>query len=187
MIGQRIARRLRLLETPSGMIRKWIFKGLGGAVGPQTRIPPRTHCTWPHQVKLGAECRLQSDIFFNYDHYWRPGPSILIGNRVFIGWGCEFNITHRLSIGDDTLIASGVKIIDHDHGKVAGIKISTQPAIESPVVIGCDVWIGVNAIILKGVSIGDGAVIGAGSVVTKSVPAGEIWCGVPAVKTGNRA
>jgi acetyltransferase-like isoleucine patch superfamily enzyme len=187
MLVQRIARRLRLLETPSGVMRKLTFRILGGGVGSRTRIPPRTYCTWPHQVRIGADCRLQSDLFFNYDQYWRPGPSIIIGDRVFIGLGCEFNITHRLTIGDDTLIASGVKIIDHDHGKMASSKISEQLVTESPVDIGCDVWIGVNAIILKGVSIGDGAVIGAGSVVTKSVPSGEIWCGVPASRTGQRA
>jgi acetyltransferase-like isoleucine patch superfamily enzyme len=91
-----------------------------------------------------------------------------------------------LTIGDDTLIASGVKIIDHDHGKSSGSLISQQQAVESPISIGRDVWIGVNAVLLKGVAIGDGAIIGAGSVVTRSVPAGEIWCGIPARKTGVR-
>ncbi len=110
----------------------------------------------------------------------------MIGDRVFVGRGCEFNICKHLTIGDDSLIASDVKIIDHDHGKSLDSLISRQPAIESPIRIGRDVWIGVNSVILKGVSIGDGAIIGAGSVVTRSVPAGEIWCGVPARKTRDR-
>ncbi len=183
---QRIARRIRLWESPLGILRKCVFRFLGGQIGKGTRIPRGTRCTWPHQVSLGANCRLQEDVFFNYDHFWKPGPSIIIGNRVFVGRGCEFNICKFLTIGDDSLVASDVKVIDHDHGTSAASLISQQQAIESPISIGRDVWIGVNAVILKGVVIGDGAVIGAGSVVTKPVPAGEIWCGVPARKIGER-
>jgi acetyltransferase-like isoleucine patch superfamily enzyme len=186
VLFQRLARRIGLLESPLGFLRKSMFRFLGGQVGEGTRIPRGTRYTWPHQVTLGSNCRLQEDIFFNYDHFWKPGPAIIVGDRVFIGRGCEFNICKLLTIGDDTLIASGVKIIDHDHGKSSGSLISQQQAVESPISIGRDVWIGVNAVLLKGVAIGDGAIIGAGSVVTRSVPAGEIWCGIPARKTGVR-
>jgi len=62
----------------------------------------------------------------------------------------------------------------------------SQAGPESEITIGSDVWLGCHVVVLKGVCIGDGAVVGAGAVVTKSVPEGEIWAGVPAVKIGTR-
>jgi acetyltransferase-like isoleucine patch superfamily enzyme len=61
-----------------------------------------------------------------------------------------------------------------------------QRSIEKPIIIGNDVWIGANAVILKGVEIGDGAVVAAGAVVNKPIAAYEIWGGVPAKKIGQR-
>jgi acetyltransferase-like isoleucine patch superfamily enzyme len=183
---QKLARRLALFETPSGMLRRARFIILGADLGENIRIPPRTLCTWPHQICLGPNCVLQTDIFFNVDYSWKPGPTIIFGCRVFIGRNCEFNISNHLVVGDNCLIASGVKIIDHDHGTVLGSLVASQPVTESPIRIGNDVWIGVNAVILKGVEIGDGAIVGAGSVVNRSIPPGEIWCGVPARKVSQR-
>lgn len=51
-----------------------------------------------------------------------------------------------------------------------------------PITLGRDVWLGANCVVLKGVNIGDRAIVGAGSVVTKSIPSGEIWAGSPARK-----
>jgi hypothetical protein len=53
---------------------------------------PKVHVTWPHQVSLGANCRLEHDIYFKFDGIYAPGPSILIRDRVFLGFGCEFNV-----------------------------------------------------------------------------------------------
>jgi acetyltransferase-like isoleucine patch superfamily enzyme len=62
-----------------------------------------------------------------------------------------------------------------------------QPSNEAEVIIGNDVWIGANSILLKGVKISDGAVVGAGSVVTRSIPSYEIWAGIPAKKISERS
>jgi acetyltransferase-like isoleucine patch superfamily enzyme len=150
---------------------------------------PQACVTWPHQVRVGANCILQPDIFFNYDHYWTPGPSIVLGNRVFVGRGVEFNIQGRIVVGDDALIASGCVFVDHDHGMRSGGAMNTQPNIIEPISVGAGAWIGTRSVVLKGVSIGAQAVVGAGSVVTKSVPAGEVWCGTPArfVRHANEA
>ena len=59
---------------------------------------------------------MEDDIFFKFDGIWQPGPSIIVGDGVFIGRGCEFNIRQRIDIGNDSLIASGCKFIDRDHG-----------------------------------------------------------------------
>ena len=64
--------------------------------------------------------------------------------------------------------------------------MNKQLGIEKGIIINEDVWIGANAIILKGVEINKGAIIAAGSVVTNSIPSYEIWGGVPARKISER-
>ena len=177
---QRLWRRAEItIPSPSSLFRKALWRLRGAAIGPRTRLPA-CHAPWPHQVRIGADCRLQHGIFFTYDHYWTPGPSILVGDRVFIGSGVEFNIQGRIEIGDDCLIASGCFFVDHDHGTRTGGPINSQPNEIEPIRLGKNVWLGARCIVLKGVHIGDGAVIGAGSTVTKSVPAGGVWAGNPA-------
>lgn len=160
---------------------------LGMQIGPGTLLP-KVHVTWPHQVSLGANCWLEHDIYFKYDGIWAPGPSLLIADRVFIGFGCEFNIRRRIEIGADCLIGSGCKFIDHDHDS-ARRDVPINEQIDSPeagIVLGSDVWLGANVVVLKGVQIGSGAIIAAGAVVTGSVPEYEIWGGVPARKISAR-
>ncbi len=162
----------------------WL-KALGMGVGQGTFIP-HISVTWPHQVSIGDRCLLEEAISFKFDGPWMEGPRIQIGNSVFIGRHCEFNIQCSLQIGDDSLIASGCRFIDHDHGTQAGALVRSQPGSEASIVIGADVWIGANVVILKGVSIGDGAVIAAGAVCNKDVPTMEIWGGVPARRISMR-
>lgn len=176
---QKIWRRLELLESPVAKLRRMLFRLRGGVIGQGTQLP-RVQLTWPHQVRLGRDCVLQSDIFFNYSHFWTPGPSMIFGDRVFIGRGCEFNIREKITVGDDCLIASGCTFVDTNHGRDHSKAMNAQPLESAPIILGRNVWLGAQCIILKGVHLGDGAVIGAGSVVTKSVPAGETWTGVPA-------
>ena len=161
-------------------MRVMIWRGRGAKIGHGTRIPSRTQVTWPHQVEIGRNCVLQRDVFFNYSHFWTPGPSIRIRDRVFVGRGVEFNIQGGIEIGDDTLIASGCVFVDHDHGRQGQGPMNRQQSVIQPIVIARNVWIGANVTVLKGVSIGEGAVVAAGAVVTKTIPAGEIWGGVPA-------
>ncbi len=147
-------------------------------IGAGTALP-RITVTWPHQVAIGAGCVLEPDLFFKWDGIWAPGPRIRIGDRVFLGRGCEFNAQVGIEIGDDSSIASGCKFVDHDHG-IVGETIDAVPGRSGAIVLGKHVWLGANVIVLRGVTIGDGAVVAAGAVVTKSIPAREIWAGVPA-------
>jgi acetyltransferase-like isoleucine patch superfamily enzyme len=136
---------------------------------------------WPHQLSIGHKCVFEHNLIFKYDSTWRNGPNIIIGENCFIGNSTEFNISERISVGDNCLIASNCKFIDHNHGfSDLNKPIRLQEPKISPILIEDNVWIGANCIILKGVTIGTGSVIGAGSVVTKNVPPNEIWCGSPA-------
>ena len=141
---------------------------------------------WPHQIQIGRNCRLEHNIFLKYDGIYSPGPNIKIANNVFIGAACEFNISNSITIGDDCLIASGCKFIDHNHGTSLDQLMRIQKCPSKPIIIENNVWIGVDSKILMGVHIETGAIVGAGSVVNKSIPANEIWAGVPAKKIGER-
>lgn len=177
--------RYRYLKKLGSAVRKLKYSIQGMKVGSGTELP-KIYVTWPHQVSIGNNCLLEDNIYFKYDGIWSPGPVINIGQSVFIGSGCEFNITKGLSIGANSLIASGSRFIDHNHGMEPGQLMRSQKGDEKAIVVGEDVWIGCNVVVLKGVTIAAGAVIAAGSVVTKSVPANEIWAGIPAKKIGNR-
>lgn len=166
-------------------LRKMKYKLLGMDVGYNTYLP-KIYTTFPNQVSIGNNCLLEDNLFFKYDGIWKKGKSIILGNYLFIGNGCEFNIRLKLIIGDHTEIASGCKFIDHDHGIKLGMLIGSQEPTVGEIIIGEDVWLGCNVIVLKGISIGSGAIVAAGAVVTKSIPANEIWGGIPAKKISAR-
>ena len=105
------------------------------------------------------------------------GMNITLGKRVFINSGCCFQDQGGIEIGDDVLIGQQVVIATLDHDLDPDNRGSMRP---SPVKIGNKVWIGAHATILPGVTIGDGAVVAAGAVVTKDVPANTVVAGVPA-------
>jgi acetyltransferase-like isoleucine patch superfamily enzyme len=154
-------------------------------IGKNTYLP-KCFVTWPHKVSIGDNCHLEHHIYFKHDGIYSSGHSICIGNNVFIGAGCEFNIKEKITIGDNCLIASGCRFIDHDHGIEKNELMRVQNGVEKGINIGENVWIGANVVILKGVRIGNGAVIAAGAVCTKSVLPYEIWGGVPAKNINER-
>lgn len=102
--------------------------------------------------------------------------------------GPECFLAPMVRLGAYALLAPRVAIVGGDHRTdVPGTPMQfTERPEQLPTVIGRDVWIGYGAIISRGVSIGEGAVVGAGSVVTKDVPAYEIWAGVPARRLRDR-
>jgi acetyltransferase-like isoleucine patch superfamily enzyme len=133
-------------------------------------------------IRIGEKSRI-GDLaeFITHD-----GGIIRIGSEVRINRGATLCAYQEVSIGDYTLIGEFVSIRDANHGIVPGIPIYQQPHEASPIRIGIDVWIGRGACILPGVTIGDGAVIGANSIVTKDIPANAIAAGIPAKVIRNR-
>ncbi len=109
--------------------------------------------------------------------YTDCGKNITIGKRVFINTGCKFQDQGGITIGDDVFIGHNVVIATLNHGLNPECRGDLIPA---PVKINDKTWIGANATILPGVTIGYGAVIAAGAVVTKNVPDNTTVAGVPA-------
>lgn len=105
------------------------------------------------------------------------GKNITLGKNVFINACCHFQDHGGVTLGDDCLIGHNVVFATLNHGIAPEKRASTYPA---PIRIGRKVWIGSNSTILQGVTIGDNAIVAAGSVVTKDVPANTIVGGVPA-------
>ncbi len=109
------------------------------------------------------------------------GGQINIQSGFFLNRSSVLMCRKHISIGRDVLVADHVTIIDHDHGLMPlGVPYGERGYVEAAIHIGNFVWIGSHATVLKGVSIGDNAVIAAGSVVTKNVPTREVWGGIPA-------
>lgn len=109
--------------------------------------------------------------------YTDCGKNITIGKNVFINSGCCFQDQGSITIGDGAFIGHNVVIATLNHDFNPKERSTTHP---SKVVIGKNVWIGANATIVPGVTIGDNSVIAAGAVVTKDVPQNVIAGGVPA-------
>ena len=107
---------------------------------------------------------------------------IEIGEHVGLN-GTTIASRNRISIGDHTMIGPNTFILDHDgHSAWPPRDRWTTSGTTAPVVIEQDVWIGMNCIILKGVTIGRGAIVAAGSVVIKDVDPNSLYAGNPAVK-----
>lgn len=117
-------------------------------------------------AKIEPYCRLSGD------------PQITIGTRFYMNAHCH--LLGEITIGDDVMIGPKCVIWGRDHGLSLDQPMREQEHVSAPITIGNDVWIGAQVTILKGVEIENGAVIGAGSVVTKSVPANAIVVGNPA-------
>ena len=117
--------------------------------------------------------------------YTDCGKNIHIGQRVFINAGCTMQDQGGVYIDDGALIGHHATLVTLNHDLDPDHRGDLHPA---PIHIGKRVWLGANVTVLPGVSIGDGAVIAAGAIVTKDVPANTVAVGVPAkiIKTIER-
>ncbi len=132
-----------------------------------------------HNVYIGQHCIFTSE-------------NIKVGNDVYIGSNACMQSAHgKIIIGDHVMFGPGVHIHGGNH-KIREIGKLMKQASEKccgedgEIVVEDDCWIGANAIILTGVKIGKGSVIGAGSIVTKDIPAYSIYTGIPSVKLRSR-
>ncbi|MEW6465379.1 MAG: acyltransferase [Pseudomonadota bacterium] len=158
------AQGFRLSRT--AMLENWAPQRL--CVGENVAVEHGTILSWPvdgdAQISIGA-------------HTW-IGPY----NNLRTASG------GRLTFGERCLVSQFCSFVTHNHGIRRGVPIQLQALSEerTNITVGDDVWFGVGCTVLPGVSVGNGAVIGAGSVVTRDVPAHEVWAGSPACRIGER-
>jgi acetyltransferase-like isoleucine patch superfamily enzyme len=166
-----------------GRLRSVVLRVRGMTVGPKTTVGGGVRVVNPRRIRLGRRCEVEHNAFLKCVS---SQAALTLGDFVFVGTGTEFDVAHSVTIGSHTLIAPGVFITDHTHNHARSKRLDEQGIRSSPVVIGADVWLGVRAVVLSGVTIGDGAVVGAGAVVTRNVSPYAIVAGVPARQIGER-
>ena len=167
------------------ILRKWRLRNI--------YIGPRSIVRGQKKISIG-------DNFYAKDMLWldavlRYGdkdfsPTITIGNDVSISRNVHIAAISQVTIGDGVMIGSNVLITDHSHGslkdELSSVRMRSpaqRPLVsKGAITIGKDVWIGEGVVILAGICIGDGAVIGANSVVTKDVSDRTTVGGIPARK-----
>jgi maltose O-acetyltransferase len=135
----------------------------------------------PWDILLGQGVSLDDHVVLLTTGSRATNPRLTIGDCTYVNRFTMFDASERIEVGNNCLIGPFCYISDHDHGtgETDGL-MWEQPLVSKPVRIGRNVWIGAGATILKGVTIGDDAVIAAGAVVTRPVNAKETVAGVPA-------
>jgi maltose O-acetyltransferase len=150
--ARRLWRSYNTLDPATTAARRAVLEQLLGSAHPGAVIEPPFFCDYGTQIALGAD--------------------------VFVNFNCVFLDCAVITIGAQTQLGPAVQLYTATHPIDAAARVA-GPELASPIAIGSRAWIGGGAIVLPGVTIGDDTVVGAGSVVTRSLPAGVIAAGNP--------
>lgn len=165
----------------------WIEKAFGKHDG-GIYVEPPVYLRGGEYIFVGARfsslARLRLECWDEYAGV-RYHPTLRIGKDVHLNYGTHIGCINCVIIGDNVLIGSNVLITDHQHGSMTFLDMLLPPATrklisKGPVVIGDGVWIGENAVVMPNVTIANGSIVGANSVVTKSFGPFSLIAGVPA-------
>ena len=155
---------------------RWRGVRLDGYVWMKDIEIPHNHA----DIKIGIHCALDRGVTLLSHGEISSQAKINIGSNTYINRNTIIDAIALIKIGRDCAIAPNCYLTDHDHGLNPRFPPLKQPMNAQETTIGDRVWLGANVTVLKGVHIGNDAVVGAGSVVTKNVPAKAIVVGVPA-------
>jgi len=137
-------------------------------------------------IKIESNCALDRGVTLLCSGQKSSEPKILICANTYINRNSFIDAITSVKIGKDCAIGPNCYITDHDHGLHLKFTPLKQPMVAQSTKIGDRVWLGANVTVLKGVTIGDDVVIGAGSLVTKDIPSSTIAVGIPAQVIKNR-
>lgn len=185
---------LKYIFHPSRVVKavEWMkMKNKLGSVGENARIGLRFSIVGAENITIGDNFSGGDDIsvwtWKSYNGSEREqDPTLIIGNSVTITNNCVITCANRIEIGDGTLLGRGTFVTDNSHGKNnESVELEIPPEkrklySKGPVKIGKNVWTGTNVCIMPGVSIGNGVIIGANSVVTHDIPEAAVAVGAPA-------
>lgn len=164
----------------------FIYKFFIGEMGADCKIFPFQNLYNSKKIKIGSKvsvgsnCRLNVCDEYNNEKY-NPNIKfkISIGDNSSLGNNCFISANKNVVVGKNCIFSAFVFVTDHDHILYKNNKLINALSEGEETIIGDNVFVGVKASILKGVEIGDNSIIGANTVVTKSVPANSICVGNP--------
>lgn len=171
----------------------WKFRIQGAHLGPGARLEGKITLRLAGGAVFEAGARLHVTGGFSANRIGRSQATCISAGengRISIGEGAGISASciwamERIEIGNHVNIGADCILMDHDAHSLDAMDRrdpgrDKAHTVSAPVVIGDDVLLGARCIVLKGVTIGAGSIVGAGSVVTGDIPAGEIWAGNPA-------
>jgi maltose O-acetyltransferase len=151
--ARRLTHQINTMDPNDDDGRRALLVELLGAFGEGSKIRPPLQCDYGYQTRIGA--------------------------RTFVNWGVVLLDVAAVTIGDDVQIGPNVQLLTATHPLDPDRRRDKWEAAE-PIVIGDNVWLGGGVIVCPGVTIGSDTVVGAGSVVTRDLPAGVVAVGSPA-------
>lgn len=182
-------------QTPSDFVRLFFARGsirqyilpllrahwyLRGAtsLGKRVRVWGNPWVENHGNLKIGNRVRIRSTVA-RIELYVDNLGSLEIGNGVFINYGTSIAASKSIQIGENCSLGTYVMIIDNHYHRLEPDRRYERPE-SLPVILECNVWLGGHVIVLPGVRIGEGSVVGAGSVVTRDIPPRSVAVGQPA-------
>ena len=158
-------------------IRRWSrqFRRHCSSVGERLSVLGPCAVTSAGNIQVGDELTIRSRKYNKVEISCAHGAQLTFGNNVFLNQGVRIACVNQVTIGDNALLGDETVILDSDYHGVANSETKV-----APVCIEADVWLGTRVMVLRGVTIGKGSVVGAGSVVTRSIPPSVFAAGVPA-------
>lgn len=168
----------------SWWLRMWFMASRGVRFDAGTQIGSNVDVTFFAELHVGKDCYIGRDVTFEVGREWERCRGLTIGARAWISRGCVFHCAGRIDVGDDVLIGEFTSIRDTRHGdQRLDVPMRKQRDAVGEIRIEDNVWIGRGCLILgrpEGIVLGSGSIVGANSVVTRSIPANSVWGGVPA-------
>lgn len=169
---------LNLLTDAEAVLRARYYLRSAETMGPRVRVWGSPVVKNEGRMRIGNRVRLVSTIA-TLELAVGPDGLLELGDQILVNYGCSIGATQLVRIGSGSNIGTHCMLIDNSFHELDPARRNEMPA-SAPVILEENVWLAARVIVLPGVTIGKNSVIGAGSVVTKDVPANVLAAGVPA-------